>query len=1014
MSNIISRSTCCYDRDLTTYDSVVLTPSCIDGKSVLSQNMINSTDTKYIIKYDFDLGSKEVTLSFDSNHRTQVETDEYISALSDYNKAHEAYVSAGENLANKEAVLSEKQAYLDTLIESGTATEEEIEEAEQEVYAAELSVEEAQEALEEARVEESAAEEILDSTQQYYYYDTIRLKAGECLYLNGATVGLDASMSEKIYNKGSIIYADANTTINIGSLEGEETLEISHYITVPERCILEFDGGSLNNGVLVGTNTKIIAPKVAIFSGITIDGTWNVPDITSAWFSDATENNVLKQAFNLTNAAVHNVVTIEDGTYNVSCLAEKEAPININSNTNVNLIGRIKLIPNSLYYGYVVNIVYGSENISIYGNGVIEGDKFKHDYQTGALALGNKIMCTNASNTPKDIVLYTGNEQITGTLEVTAAANDSVYWVRNKFNDTIDPSGETGYTTTNYTYYRVVSGKWKAVNTCESCHGINIHECYNVSISNITIEKCAGDCIYIGYKTKPANRVSMTNLVLDNGRRQGISVTSAENLLIDNCNISNINGTAPQAGIDIEPNANSVITNFAIRNTTIKNVDGAGLAMHNTKINGLDNISIENVIIDGCKYGIGNRRTDIHGLSIKNVTVTNNSSYGIVLQPYENVQVEEPEPYNVRDSVIENFMCEARHDNVDSWTNIIMGINISVNNCTFNGQTLVRSYLYTDNSHEERGIAVSNCTFNAISNEESLANSSQTVQIHNACSVIGGTIICKHLRLPNGYVSIRDAKIIVDTISSSVYSSVSPSGSRFNTIENSYLECPNVYLGYNCSLVRNTLVLWYLKIDLNSVIKSNIITFTGNGKNLPNNSNILMGNYCDISFNRITADNGGRSQENKNYPVKLGQYNSFRHNVYTLTQASDEQNNPITTELAAFLYIGDYDDVSFNKFIISGTSTFVWRLFYAATGHKSTSVLFSNTYDYEPALVEGEGYVTNYCAYRDANKNRFGTSEERPELTNLDISFEYYDTILGKPIWWDGTNWVDSTGTVVN
>jgi hypothetical protein len=41
-----------------------------------------------------------------------------------------------------------------------------------------------------------------------------------------------------------------------------------------------------------------------------------------------------------------------------------------------------------------------------------------------------------------------------------------------------------------------------------------------------------------------------------------------------------------------------------------------------------------------------------------------------------------------------------------------------------------------------------------------------------------------------------------------------------------------------------------------------------------------------------------------------------------------------------------------------------------------------------------------------------GTTANRP-ATNLQVGQQYFDTTLGIPIWWDGTNWVDATGTTV-
>jgi len=43
--------------------------------------------------------------------------------------------------------------------------------------------------------------------------------------------------------------------------------------------------------------------------------------------------------------------------------------------------------------------------------------------------------------------------------------------------------------------------------------------------------------------------------------------------------------------------------------------------------------------------------------------------------------------------------------------------------------------------------------------------------------------------------------------------------------------------------------------------------------------------------------------------------------------------------------------------------------------------------------------------------NNVGTSAQRPK--NPDISnAPYFDTTIGMPIWWDGTNWVNAAKTI--
>lgn len=44
-----------------------------------------------------------------------------------------------------------------------------------------------------------------------------------------------------------------------------------------------------------------------------------------------------------------------------------------------------------------------------------------------------------------------------------------------------------------------------------------------------------------------------------------------------------------------------------------------------------------------------------------------------------------------------------------------------------------------------------------------------------------------------------------------------------------------------------------------------------------------------------------------------------------------------------------------------------------------------------------------------------GTSENRPDGNTINIpsGFEYFDTTIGKPIWWNGVNWIDVNGNEI-
>jgi peptidoglycan/xylan/chitin deacetylase (PgdA/CDA1 family) len=61
----------------------------------------------------------------------------------------------------------------------------------------------------------------------------------------------------------------------------------------------------------------------------------------------------------------------------------------------------------------------------------------------------------------------------------------------------------------------------------------------------------------------------------------------------------------------------------------------------------------------------------------------------------------------------------------------------------------------------------------------------------------------------------------------------------------------------------------------------------------------------------------------------------------------------------------------------------------------------------------GAGISTSNASWSDWRKigTQAGTTANRP--TYVDIGYNYFDTTLNKPIWYNGTNWVDSTGTTV-
>lgn len=96
----------------------------------------------------------------------------------------------------------------------------------------------------------------------------------------------------------------------------------------------------------------------------------------------------------------------------------------------------------------------------------------------------------------------------------------------------------------------------------EHGHGFNIIVSENIWLNRCYAEKCAGDGYYIGVKDDYLNtnvNVNLIDCIGDKNFRQGLSLTSGVRISITRGEYKNtgyLKGTAPGAGIDIEPNAN--------------------------------------------------------------------------------------------------------------------------------------------------------------------------------------------------------------------------------------------------------------------------------------------------------------------------------------------------------------------------------------------------------------------------------------------------------------------------
>jgi hypothetical protein len=117
----------------------------------------------------------------------------------------------------------------------------------------------------------------------------------------------------------------------------------------------------------------------------------------------------------------------------------------------------------------------------------------------------------------------------------------------------------------------------------EKRHALALIDSENIEVSNFTFADSGGDGIFItGYRAlKPyCENIIIRNVICDNNRRQGISVITVQNLLVEHCEFKNTKGTLPEAGLDLEPDlATERLVNVEFRKCSFTNNDGRGIQL---------------------------------------------------------------------------------------------------------------------------------------------------------------------------------------------------------------------------------------------------------------------------------------------------------------------------------------------------------------------------------------------------------------------------------------------------
>jgi hypothetical protein len=157
----------------------------------------------------------------------------------------------------------------------------------------------------------------------------------------------------------------------------------------------------------------------------------------------------------------------------------------------------------------------------------------------------------------------------------------------------------------------LLGNKNELTTVTEWMHGIIVNEAKNIRIENIASNLNRGDGLYIGMDNeKEENRsqfIEVVNCVFDQNHRQGCSVVSGQNITFTSTKFINTRGTAPQSGVDIEPNPHrsefrDLCKNIIFNTCEFSGNASTGACIYGVLNNGTNTEDISNIEFNACIF----------------------------------------------------------------------------------------------------------------------------------------------------------------------------------------------------------------------------------------------------------------------------------------------------------------------------------------------------------------------------------------------------------------------------
>jgi hypothetical protein len=173
--------------------------------------------------------------------------------------------------------------------------------------------------------------------------------------------------------------------------------------------------------------------------------------------------------------------------------------------------------------------------------------------------------------------------------------------------------------------------------------GIDFRDVTDCSVEDVTSNKMWGDSFYLGVTNTSgtgSNGVTYKNIIGVNSRRQGLSITGGQKIVVDGYRFEDIAGASngPCAGIDIEPNTTDFVNNIQLLNGYVEDSNRSVQAFK------CINLTISNLQVENCVTLFPLLSDRVYDVIMGNINCRGGAStnYGILWQEspdISNVQV---------------------------------------------------------------------------------------------------------------------------------------------------------------------------------------------------------------------------------------------------------------------------------------------------------------------------------------------------------------------------------------